>query len=962
MFPKKYINKNKNIQRSSFPSSKFIYSRALSADQKVHPGALFLIFMKDYISKMSLWGSDGLDFDINFALSSNWYSKLNRNNVNLKQLQLDLKKQVKQNIKFLEKLGFSFFINENHFVVDEKFYIFLREVFVNLYKDWKIHLEKKVVSRSKELQTNVLKTNLFIKKKKKKEFVIKYFIESKWVSISVPTKNLKTIFADVAVAVNPQDKRYKKLIWQNVIIPIINKNIPIIWDDSVVSFEWTWVVRITPWHDEYGLEIAQKHNLPTNIYAIDVDGNFTKHVGDFVGKPVDVFIENVETYINDIWNLEQINETEEELMYCAKSGEELYKITMDQWGIKYDYSLDFLLQNFETKDITIKWFDVENHILDYLKDLNFVNISNKSAKGTLIPVLYSEKWQKYLINDDVLVEQYKIAKSRKDLTLTAVILNLVLDNQLNDVFSIEELVDVLFSFDFSGGVSKLSKYIDIYENTERSSLKNWLKGIKRLLWKIERDSEKIMILLELLRDSFAIKSDWERFSLDFSAIFWSQEPLVLQKQDSFNKDFLDTVWLLFKNNLWKSMEGYSGIKNLWNIFIWTKDDKEFFVNLLLLWLDYSKTLFFSDSLFIPYLTDQESNIITNYNSKFLTKELSGILDLFNSDLLRLLLLLWQKENNKVILDTNNIEYIHFMLNKVWNAYRYVYNNYINWISKINIKELFNLIEQDISDYDNWILHWLKSLLEELKNKNKNILDFGSKILKFIINDLCENYLESTKIYEYESTPHVALFSFIVSLEILRPLMPLFMQEIEKLFFNKLKISNFDISTIWDFNLKEKNYRMNIFMDIVDKLKKIKQNLWVKKHETVDVFVQANLEFINFLSEREDLLEALLNIRNIVYVKDYEKTPSDYEMDNVIDINIWAKSVSEQIGVTKNVLMEMEEDLKNKQEYLQHMKSLISSILSTASMEIIEKKKQDIQNLQKEVEELEFKINKMKIKG
>jgi valyl-tRNA synthetase len=75
------------------------------------------------------------------------------------------------------------------------------------------------------------------------------------------------------------------------------------------------------------------------------------------------------------------------------------------------------------------------------------------------------------------------------------------------------------------------------------------------------------------------------------------------------------------------------------------------------------------------------------------------------------------------------------------------------------------------------------------------LDFGSKILKFIINDLCENYLESTKIYEYESTPHVALFSFIVSLEILRPLMPLFMQEIEKLFFNKLKISNFDISTI-----------------------------------------------------------------------------------------------------------------------------------------------------------------------
>jgi hypothetical protein len=71
-----------------------------------------------------------------------------------------------------------------------------------------------------------------------------------------------------------------------------------------------------------------------------------------------------------------------------------------------------------------------------------------------------------------LVEQYKSLRSRKDLTLTAIILNLILDNNLNDKFNIEELIDVLFSFDYTDNSDVLSKYINIYENSDNSSLKN----------------------------------------------------------------------------------------------------------------------------------------------------------------------------------------------------------------------------------------------------------------------------------------------------------------------------------------------------------------------------------------------------------------------------------------------------------------------------------------------------------
>ncbi|HPC34268.1 MAG TPA: hypothetical protein PLP73_01285, partial [Candidatus Absconditabacterales bacterium] len=186
-------------------------------------------------------------------------------------------------------------------------------------------------------------------------------------------------------------------------------------------------------------------------------------------------------------------------------------------------------------------------------------------------------------------------------------------------------------------------------------------------------------------------------------------------------------------------------------------------------------------------------------------------------------------------------------------------------------------------------------------------------------------------------------------------------EIENNFSKKFKVLNFDFSKIGDFNLKEKNYRMNIFMDIIYKLKNIKHNLGAQKHEIIDVFIQSNLEFANFLSEREELLKVLLNVRNIEYVKDNEKMPLGYEMDNVIDINIGVKTVLEQVTISRDVLADMEEDLKNKQEYLQHMKSLVASIVGTASPEVIEKKKEDIKNLQQEIEELDFNISKMKMR-
>ncbi|MBU0627273.1 class I tRNA ligase family protein [Patescibacteria group bacterium] len=91
------------------------------------------------------------------------------------------------------------------------------------------------------------------------------------------TNTPETLFGDVALAVHPQNKRYHTLVGQKAIIPIINKTIPIIADERVDMFANNGIMRITPAHDLFSLQIAKDHDLPIDCFAIDQDGCFTKH-------------------------------------------------------------------------------------------------------------------------------------------------------------------------------------------------------------------------------------------------------------------------------------------------------------------------------------------------------------------------------------------------------------------------------------------------------------------------------------------------------------------------------------------------------------------------------------------------------------------------------------------------------------------------------------------------------------
>jgi hypothetical protein len=133
----------------------------------------------------------------------------------------------------LIKAGIFFGIDTDNVVYSERNTNFVRNLFVELVNEGHIYEDCSINHRSIQEQKTLGTDELEYKKMQVKQYNIRYFVDTKNISLIVPTLRPETIFADVALAVHPDDKRYKKLVNNKVIIPIINRAIPIIADESV---------------------------------------------------------------------------------------------------------------------------------------------------------------------------------------------------------------------------------------------------------------------------------------------------------------------------------------------------------------------------------------------------------------------------------------------------------------------------------------------------------------------------------------------------------------------------------------------------------------------------------------------------------------------------------------------------------------------------------------------------------
>jgi len=227
----------------------------------------------------------------------------------------------------LKRLGFSLDWTREAYTMDETRSLAVKEAFRRLYKKGLIYQGERIINWCPKCQTAISDLENIYKEEKGKLYYLKYG------PITIATTRPETIFADVAVAIHPSNKKYKHLVGQLVPLPLSQRKIPVIEDKAVDPNFGTGALKITPGHDPLDFEIGQRHKLET-LLAIGFDGKLAKLTGKYNGLTVE---EGRKTVVADLEKngfIEKIEEIIHNVGHCERCGTTTEPLISKQWFVK----------------------------------------------------------------------------------------------------------------------------------------------------------------------------------------------------------------------------------------------------------------------------------------------------------------------------------------------------------------------------------------------------------------------------------------------------------------------------------------------------------------------------------------------------------------------------------------------------------------------------------------------------
>ena len=292
-------------------------------------------------------------------------------------------------IKQLRKLGALPDWSRERFTLDEGLSKAVNKVFVDLYNEGLIYKDKKLVNWDPKLCTAISDLEVEQREEKGNYWHIKYPIESSKNSyIVVATTRPETMLGDTAVAVHPDDERYKNLIGKNALLPLVNKKIPIIADEYSDPEKGTGAVKITPAHDFNDFEVGKRHNLEIiNIFndlAQLNDSVPDKYIGLDRFEARKLILKDLED-LGLLENTEEINHT---VPYGDRSGEIVEPYLTDQWYVNAKELSIKAIEFVKSEKIKFHPKFWENTYFEWMNNIEPWCISRQIWWGHQIPVWY----------------------------------------------------------------------------------------------------------------------------------------------------------------------------------------------------------------------------------------------------------------------------------------------------------------------------------------------------------------------------------------------------------------------------------------------------------------------------------------------------------------------------------------------------------------------------------------------
>jgi valyl-tRNA synthetase len=300
-------------------------------------------------------------------------------------------------INQLKSMGASCDWSRERFTLDEGLSRAVREVFIRLYEEGLIYRGDYIINWCPRCHTAISDLEVEHEEKKGKLYFIRYAFAREEGDIVVATTRPETYLGDTAVAVNPADERYRDVVGKTVILPVLNREIPVIADRFVDSTFGTGAVKVTPAHDPNDFEIAKRHDLPF-ITIMSGSGQMTAEAGPYEGQDRFECRKNVIKELQASGRIERITDHDLAIGHCYRCKTVVEPCLSKQWFVKIKPLAEEAIRAVKEKQVRIIPSGWERSYFDWMENIRDWCISRQIWWGHRIPVWYCDRCDKITVS------------------------------------------------------------------------------------------------------------------------------------------------------------------------------------------------------------------------------------------------------------------------------------------------------------------------------------------------------------------------------------------------------------------------------------------------------------------------------------------------------------------------------------------------------------------------------------